>query len=396
MGKKDKIYIAIIIFIFLGNICFFAAEKSKVSIVNTTIRAVKGYYYKNVSAQSLVEGSLRGAVSSLNDRYSYYMSKNQFKGFLKSVNGEKYVGVGIILTKKKNKLMIEDALLKGPAYKAGLREGDIILKIDEEPLTDGSLFDALKLLKGKVDSKVKLKIKRDKEIKWVTVTRKNINSKYVDHKMIDKNIGYIQVAKFVPKISEKVRKSVEELQDQGAKSFILDLRENPGGSLPEAISMAEIFLKKGTPIVKVAIKGEKDKLYTSKKTPETNSPLVVLVDNGSASASEIVTGALKDNHRATIVGEKTFGKGLIQEIMNFKRINSIYGGLKLTIGMYYTPSGAYINKKGIKPDIEIKQKIHSLNKIGTIDLMASKKKKEKDKQLEAAVKECKKKIKESL
>lgn len=308
---------------------------------------------KEITREDLVHGAIKGMIEVLDDPHSNYFSKKEMKEFTQDIKGE-YAGVGMVVGKQDNILTVVSPIEDTPAQKAGMRPKDKILKIENESTLDLNLEKCVEKLKGQAGSKVKILVAREGVEKpfEVTLERAVIKLKYVKYKMLDNNIGYLRLTQFGENVSQDVRKAVEDmLLKQNMKSMILDLRNDPGGSLSEAINVASIFIDK-SPIVTVKEKSGQTEVYDPKGKAYTNFPLVVLINEGSASASEIVAGAVKDHKRGILVGEKTYGKGSVQNLMPFEGGD----GMKLTIAKYYTPSGVCIHKIGIQPDIIIEEK----------------------------------------
>lgn len=366
---------------------------------------------KEPTNTTLMQGALKGMVDSLGDPHSNYFTKKELKQFKEDIQG-KYAGVGMIIQKKPSEVLtvvspIEDT----PAYNAGIRANDKILSIDGKSTHNLTADECMKMLKGKPGTPVKLVVYREalKKSKEVTLKRSMIELKYVKSKMIDKNIGYLRLTQFGDGVYKDMRSNLESLLNQGAKGIILDLRSNPGGSLTEAVKIASMFIPNGR-IVSTKTKQGREEVFNREGKYFGNFPLVVLVNGGSASASEIVSGAIKDYKRGLLVGEKTFGKGSVQTLIDLPDGD----GIKLTIAKYYTPSGVCIHGVGIQPDIKVVEKDAYLffdgfvtnvnekamkdNKDKIIKEVKGKKEGEKilskkDVQLERAIQELKKKIK---
>lgn len=310
------------------------------------------YVEKTTDDQKLVTGAIEGMLGVLNDPYTRYISKDEFKQMNDERSGS-FSGIGIQIGEKDNKLTVIAPIEDTPAWQAGLKAGDQIQAIDGKTTHDITVDDAVKLIRGKEGTAVKLTIFRPETKKtWdVSVMRKQIENQVVKSKMIAKEIGYIRLTTFMQNNApDKMRTAIEQLQKKGMKSLILDLRSNPGGLLPNAVDIGSLFVDKG-PIVRIVDReGNEEKLNPSGRMALPKSePMVVLIDGGSASASEILAGALKDSKRAQLVGTKSFGKGLVQTVHN------LYdgSGVAITTNKYLTTNGTDINKKGIEPDIEV-------------------------------------------
>ena len=324
---------------------------SKVEEVYNTILAK---YYTKVDSDKLIEGALNGMTQSLEDPYTDYMDASETSDLDESINAS-FEGIGAEVMKQGDLIQIVSPISGSPAEKVGLLPNDIILKVEDTELTGMSLSEAVSHIRGEKGTKITLTIKRDGSPFKVEVTRDNIPIETVVYNLDerDKSIGYITITNFsVPTYDETVT-AVKDLRKQGAKSFIFDVRSNPGGLLETALTISNMFLEDGDTIVQTEERGEKpvatlanDQSFGDFKVTE---PSVLLVNEGSASASEILAGAMSESAGIPLVGTKTFGKGTVQSVLNFKDESE----LKLTIGKWLTPSGNWIHKKGITPDKKV-------------------------------------------
>lgn len=314
---------------------------------------IKENYYKPVNDEEMYMGELKGIVSSLNDPYSYYMTKEEYEKLNEDTQGE-YHGIGIIVSAAKGNQITVVAPIKGtPADKAGIKCGDKIVKINDKEYTSDDLEEAVKVMRGKAGESVKITVlRRDKDgvliSKDFNIVRSTIKLETVSSHEFEDNIGYIAISSFDIPTYDDFMKEYKKLKDRGMKKLIIDLRNNPGGLLRTSTKIAGEFLDGGTIVYTKNRVGKKDIISAPKGAIDI--PLLVLVNEGSASASEIITGAFKDRKRAVIMGSKTFGKGIVQTIFNFPNGE----GLKITTSEYFTPDGYNIHKKGINPDIEVK------------------------------------------
>ena len=300
--------------------------------------------------KELYQAAIAGMVNSLNDPYSEYFSKEDFESFSEDMDGN-YVGVGMSIDKKKGEpLVVVSPFIGSPASKAGMKIGDKVIKVDNKDIIALTSTDAVKLLKGEKGTKVVLDVIREgtKGTFKVEIIRDEIKLEFVESKMLDNKVGYVSLLRFGNNTGQEIEAHIKKLQAQGMKSLIFDLRSNPGGSLGEAQDISSLFIKQKL-VVLLKYKDGSKKEYNRTFQNLGDFPLVVLVNGGSASASEIVTGALKDYKRALIIGEKTFGKGIVQQIIPIGDGEAI----KLTIAQYFTPKGNYIHEKGIEPDIKV-------------------------------------------
>ncbi len=356
--KKFLIYLLISIFI-LPTFTFSQKKDSlyeKLDLFGDILDTVGKEYYKPINEGNVIDGAINGMLQSL-DPYSSYMSPQTFKNMNTETKGE-FGGLGIEVTMEQGLVKVISPIDETPAEKAGVKSGDFIIKLDEKQVKGMTLDEAVNTMRGKSGTSITLTIRRtdvDDPI-VLKITREIIKTRSVVSEIKEKeNIGYLRLRSFNEKsgdeLIDKIKEQVKKKPD--LTGFILDLRNNPGGLLSQAIKVSDAFLESGE-IVSTKGRDTKDiKIYNAKKGDETKGkPLIVLINRGSASASEIVAGALKDNKRATIVGEKSFGKGSVQSIIPL----SNKGGLRLTTAKYYLPSGATIEEIGVQPDIKVEQK----------------------------------------
>lgn len=314
-------------------------------------RTVKENYVGEVNTKDLIYGALNGMMKSL-DPFSSFFTPEQYREFRQETEGE-FGGVGIEIGMEKGRPVVISPIEGTPAFRAGVRSGDVIIEINGEDTSNMTLPDVVKRIRGKPGTKVTLTIIRkgsDKPIK-VELERALIKIESVRWTKFE-DVGYIRLSQFTEGAGRDVERALKALASQNVKGIILDLRNDPGGLLTEAINVSELFLKEGKLIVYTKTKkGEVNRYFSRRKSavPE-NLPLVVLINRGSASASEIVAGALQDHKRAVVLGEKSFGKASVQNIIPLEDGSAI----KLTVAHYYTPLGRLIDKKGIQPDVEVK------------------------------------------
>lgn len=310
------------------------------------LQLVKSKYVEEVPVDTLVAGAIKGMVGSLNDPHSIYMDPKMYKEFMIETEGS-FGGVGIVVGMKDKVLLVVSPIEGTPGDKAGIKSGDQIIKIDGEDTKDMLLDAAVNKIRGPEGSQVVLTIRRgNEEVRDYTLTRSNIQIKTVGGKLLPDNIGYIRISMFNENTGSDFLQKYQELEQQGMKAVILDLRDNPGGLLQECVKVAAKFVPKG-PVVSVVDRSGQRETHTS-DLAAVKYPVVVLVNGGSASASEIVAGAIQDTQAGTLVGTKTYGKGSVQTLM---RLNG--GAVKLTIAKYLTPNDRSINGIGIEPDIKV-------------------------------------------
>lgn len=347
-----------------------STERVDFSSLNDLYVLMRNNFDGKIDAKKALEGAKAGLVAAGGDPYTVYLDAEAAKSLTNDLSGA-LSGIGAEIGVKNSYITVIAPVDGTPAKKAGLQPGDIIAKINKEDTTGMSVDTAVSKIRGKKDTQVTLTLVRGTTSPAfdVTITRADIVVPSVKWSMKESNIGYIQLTRFGPDTENLTRTAATELKAQGAQKIILDLRNNGGGYLDAGVAVASEFLPSGKLIVEERTAGKtRDKLKSSGDGKLVGLPLVILVNGGSASASEIVAGALRDNNVAKLVGEKTFGKGSVQEI------KQLPGGsaFKVTIAHWYTPNGTFINKEGIKPDTEVK--------LTTEDYNAS-----RDPQLEAAI-----------
>jgi carboxyl-terminal processing protease len=329
---------------------------------DSILQRVKEDYVEEVTDDKLLSGALNGMLSSL-DPHSTYLDPKTYKEVRDQTKGE-FGGLGMEVSMDNGLVKVISPIDDTPAQKAGIQSGDLIVAIDKKPVMGLTLLEAVDLMRGKPGTEVKLHIKREgKDVFETKLTRAIIHVKAVKWRL-EGNVGYVRIAVFDENTDELLKEAIVSIKKQlGDKleGLILDVRNDPGGLLESVIKAADLFLPKGSEIVstKGRTQGMDAKIYSDGKDIVEGVPIVVLINSGSASASEILAGALQDNHRALVVGTKSFGKGSVQTL--FPLTNG--GGVKLTTARYYTPSGRSIQAKGIEPDIVIEQAQNKLEKI---------------------------------
>lgn len=314
-------------------------------------------YDGEIDDQKLLEGAMKGMAAAVKDPYTVYMTADEYTSFMESSQGSFY-GIGAQLGVRDDKVTIIAPIEGSPAEKAGLKAGDVILKVDDYEVVDTNTEEVVSRVRGEEGQSVKLTIQRDdKDIFEVEIVRAEIKNESVKGEMLDEDTAYIQITTFSDEeVSQKFTDKINELKAEGMKKLVLDLRGNPGGYLNECVNIASHFIKEGEIVTYTIDKYDQKVVSKSKGGDLLGMPLVVLVDGGSASASEVVTGALRDHKAATIIGTTTFGKGIVQQLIE---LPDNEGGLKVTTSKYYTPDGENIHGTGITPDIvvEIPQEV---------------------------------------
>lgn len=319
-------------------------------VFTDAISIIQKSYVEKTNSKDLVYGAMKGMLEGL-DPHSSFMSPDTFKEMQVETKGE-FGGLGIEITMKEGMLMVVSPIEDTPAFKAGIKSGDIIIKIEGKATKDMTLMDAVKMMRGPKGTSVTITIGRESfpEPKDFTITRDIIAVKSVKTKALEPGYGYVRVAQFQEKTDSDLDKALDKMEKEngGLKGLVLDLRNNPGGLLDQAVKVSDDFLESGLIVYTDGrIEGQKMTFSAKKEGTRPNYPIVVLVNAGSASASEIVAGALQDHGRALILGTQTFGKGSVQTIYPLEDGSA----LRLTTARYYTPSGRSIQAKGITPDI---------------------------------------------
>ena len=352
----------LIILILLSATNSYSASKNKetyeyLDLFGQIFDRVRSEYVEDVTDQELIEKAIDGMLTGL-DPHSGYMNEEVWEEMQMDTQG-KFGGLGIEITMEEGFVKVISPIEDTPAYDAGILAGDFIIQIDDTPVFGLTLNEAVELMRGKKGEPITITISRDgTEPFEVKIIRDIIKIQSVKYETYD-DIGYLRITSFTEQTEEGLLKSIKKIQkeNENISGYILDLRSNPGGLLGQAVKVADIFLKRGE-IVSTRGREKKDiRRYRAKNKDRTNGkPIVVLINGGSASAAEIVAGALQDHRRAIIIGTKSFGKGSVQTIIPFQRSSADnVSGIRLTTARYYTPSGESIQGKGIKPDIIVEQ-----------------------------------------
>jgi carboxyl-terminal processing protease len=322
---------------------------SELRAFSEVLSLVEENYVNKVDAKKLIRGAIRGMLRTL-DPHTTYLNPEYFKEMQVETTG-RFGGLGVEISIRDGVLTVVTPIEDTPAYKAGVQAGDQIILIEEEPTKDLLLQEIVKKLRGKPGTKVKITVRRkgEKELIPFTITRQIIRIKSVRSRMLEDDIAYIRVRSFQNGTGREVKDALSSLEDKGARALVLDLRNNPGGLLSQAVSVSDIFLEAGSLIVytKGRMTDQEHRFTSTHKALGGKIPMAVLVNAGSASASEIVAGALQDLERAKLIGVKTFGKGSVQTVVPL----SDGSGLRLTTALYFTPKGKRIQGEGIEPDI---------------------------------------------
>ena len=348
---KKKLIITIIYILLLNNV--YAANDNiykKIDLFSEVLDKINKAYVDEIDQNKTIDAAINGVLQSL-DPYSSYMSPSVFNEMQTETSGE-FGGLGIEVGMEAGVVKVISPIDNTPASIAGVKAGDYIVKIDGIQVQGKSLMEAVEIMRGPVGSEIEITVRRRgvKKALIFNITRKIIEIQSVKSKVIDKKIGYIKLNQFNENSSSQIREKITELKKEKIKGYIFDLRNNPGGLLSQAIKISDFFLDHGEI---VSTKGRKNmenrKWFAKKGDLIDGKPLIIITNYGSASASEIVAGALKDHKRAIILGERSYGKGSVQSIIPLKN----KGAIRLTISKYYLPSGKSISEVGVIPDIEI-------------------------------------------
>ncbi len=351
--KKNTISLLLVLYFFLINNTYSSENEiyKKIDLFGEVLEKINKEYVDEINQSESMDSAIDGLLQSL-DPYSSYMTPEVFNEMQTETSGE-FGGLGIEVTMESGVVKVISPIDDTPASKAGIKAGDYIVKIDNIQVQGKSLSEAVDLMRGSVGSGIELTVRRRGEKKALTfyIVREVIEIKSVKADILENNIGYIRLTSFNENSGSQIEKEIKELEkNKNLKAYILDLRNNPGGLLSQAITISDFFLDNGEIVSTRSRKTSENRKWFAKKGDLTNGKtLVVLINYGSASASEIVAGALKDHKRAILLGENSFGKGSVQSIIPLKN----KGAIRLTIAKYYLPSGKSISEVGVAPDIEI-------------------------------------------
>lgn len=317
----------------------------------TKVRAAS---VKEVDRRILIQGALRGMLEALDDPYAEYLDPETYRSFRDLTQGH-FTGVGLLLKMEDERVKVVSVLEDSPASDAGMLPGDFIVTVDGRDVGGLSLEQVAQRIKGDAGTNVRVTVDRSERTYDFQLVRADITVESVSSRLLRRGVGLVELVTFSQDAGEKVREAVKSLVDKGAKALILDLRGNPGGLVDEAVEVSSVFLDGGS-VVSYKERGKAEVVYSTRGSVETRLPLVVLVDEGSASASEIVAGAIQDRGRGIIVGQETYGKGSIQTVFPLSDGSAV----KVTTASYFTPSGRSIGDKGITPDVAVLDKLQQL------------------------------------
>ena len=342
-----------VLFLMYGNIPFLLGgmqESSEHAKIKHVKQMVQQYYVEPVDQEVLLEGAIRGVVAALKDPYSRYMSRQEYAEMMEETSRQ-YTGIGVVVTvdSKDNLIKVVSPFEGSPGEKAGILPGDKIIKVDGVDVRGDKLGEAVNMLRGPAKTDVVVTIVRGdmSRTQDITITRNVITIDTVSHKIVDGDIGYIRINRFYQKTSNEFSAALDELYAQDIQGLIIDVRNNPGGLLPEVVKITDRLVPEGI-IVYTEDREKKQQVFYSREE-ETDLPLAILINGGSASASEILAGAVRDHKKGVLIGDTTFGKGVVQVTV------PIYdgSGIIITTSQYYTPNGISIHKKGVEPDVKI-------------------------------------------
>ncbi len=320
--------------------------------VEDVIGKLNTYYYEDIEEEQLYEEAIRGLVDSVGDPYTTYFTQTEYASFMETMGGS-YDGIGVVVSygETEDEVVVVAPFKGSPGEKAGIKPNDQIIAVDAVDINGMALDKIVELIKGPKGTDVVLTVIRDEETLDIPITREEIEVPTVEYSMKEDDIGYVAVSSFDLVTEEQFNNAIEELNKQGQKGMIIDLRFNPGGYLHIAYNMIDELLKEDMLVVYTVDKqGRRSELVTETKEA-FDKPLVILVNGSSASASEIMSGAIKDHELGTIVGETTFGKGLVQQTIDLDDNSAI----KVTVSRYYTPDGNYIQDIGVEPDVFVEE-----------------------------------------
>ena len=338
----------IMIVAMVGLFWYYTGRPSSMFEFFRTLEIIESHYAENVDKSAIFDGALKGMVSTLGDKHSTYLGGDLYKDFSAQMSGT-YAGIGVYIASTDEGILIAGVMEGSPAEEAGLQRGDILVSIDGTSVEGYQLEDVSKNIRGPVDTSVDLVVRRDGEEKSFTVQRRQIHVPTVAGKMVDgTDVGYIRVAVFSDGTADDFTKEFTKLREQGMNKLILDLRDNPGGIVEQAVGVASNFVPPNSTIVSYTEQDGKVDQYTAQGTDDP-IPIVVLVNENSASASEIVAGAVQDMKLGPIVGVKTYGKGTVQGVFPVASASAV----KVTVAKYRTTNGREIDGVGIEPDVVV-------------------------------------------
>lgn len=355
MSKKKKVLLFVCAFVVffsgcgVGCLLNHSQQDKKLSSI---AMLVDQYYLKDTEKEELQEGVYKGYMEQLDDPYSVYYTKEEYEELMQDDSGY-YEGIGVVVSQNitTKEVMITRVFHDGPAEEAGLQRYDLIKKVDGVSTADMDLNDVVNMIRGSSAESVEITVQRDEEELVIVSKRGSVEAEMVEYQMLDKDTGYIVLYEFIETTYDQFLEGYEQLEAQGMKKLILDLRSNPGGLLDQVYQVCDRFLPAGSVVVSTEDNQGNREYLKAEDDDVIDIPLVVLTDNYSASASEIMAGVIKDYGLGTLMGQTTYGKGIVQRIFPLSDGSAI----KLTISKYFTPNGNYIHEKGIEPDVVLEE-----------------------------------------
>lgn len=358
-GKKNKAIIIILALVLVASfpvvgqaVSFF---QKQMNLIQEVFEYIEYYHISDVSTDELTKGAINGMIDTLDDPYTTYFTDEEYKQFVEAINNT-FVGIGIYVDQKDEYIIVQSVIKDSPAEKAGLQSGDAFLKVDGVDVVGKKVEEVSSLIRGKEGTTVNLTIKRQEEVIEKSIVRAKIQLPLVEAEMLANNVGYIRLYTFSSQSADEFDRELKKLEEQGMEKLILDLRDNSGGYLESAKRISKNFIKEG-PIAYIKYKNKTEETIQISGGADWTKPMVVLINNGSASASEILASSLQDYNKATIIGENSFGKGTVQSLIDLEG----GGYLKLTINEYFTPKKKKINGIGVIPDIEVTDEAKQLD-----------------------------------
>lgn len=325
--------------------------QEQIDRLDQAAKIVSDNYLYDYDQDKIVDGAIEGMISALDNPFSYYLYEDEYQESLNSGANASYCGIGVHLTYSKdyNAILVLGIMPNSPAEAAQIRAGDIIVQVDDIVVNKDSYMDAVDAIKGEEGQNVKLKVFRNGEVLDFEITRKTISENNVVSEVLDGNIGYIKIFAFDNGVFEQFRDEYVKLRAKNVKGIIIDLRNNPGGYVADTLNMLNLLVPEIKDVLKIVSKVGDEKTYKTTSTNQIDIPLAVLVNENSASASEIFASVIRDANKGVIIGKKTFGKGVVQKELPI----SGHGAIDIVYGQYFTPSGVVIQDNGIEPDIEV-------------------------------------------
>ncbi|MBI9014195.1 MAG: S41 family peptidase [Clostridiales bacterium] len=348
--KKKLIALLLICCMIVPSFGVFAEDETvDLQKIDEILQYIDFYYKEDVSREELIEGAYKGILDTL-DKHSTYFTQKEYQTFLDGLDGT-LIGIGVYIEEENKMIKVISPIEGSPAFKAGLKSGDLITHVDGQDVTKISFEEGIDMIKGEAGTTVKIQILRAGKVLNFDIVREVITIPDVSFEMLEDHVGYLKIIQFGDGVAAEVAVAIKELQNEGMTSIVVDLRNNPGGYLNEVIEIADWFVDKGDNILYVDYKSFDDENVFAKRD-SLNIPTMVLVNKGSASASEILAGAIKYNGEGTIIGETTYGKGTVQNILRLMGAS----GMKLTTAEYYAAQMNKVNGVGVEPDVVIEEK----------------------------------------